>query len=565
MRDFQTIQNTPYDLVVIGGGINGAAVARDAALRGLRTLLVEKGDFASGTTSCPTRLIHGGLRYLEYFEFNLVRESLREREILFQMAPHLVQPIQMTIPIYSYGSRSYRLIQSGMLLYDLLSYDKTVPSHRMLPARQVHQLFRALNPESLTGAAQYYDGLAAYAERLCLENILSAQAAGATTLNYVQVTQLQRSHNRITTLCCEDQLTDATLNVHCSDNTIVINTAGPWVDRVLNLGCQGDSNGLQSVGTHRPAPIGTQPKIGGTKGSHILVSPFPGAPSTALYVEATTDRRPFFIVPWLNLYLIGTTDFPFEGDLDRVKADNHEIDYLIAETNRVLPTAHLTREDVRFTYSGVRPLPYSKGQSPGSITRSHILFDHTQEGVTNLISLIGGKLTTHRQVGEECVDTVYRKLGRPISTCLTRHQPLPGSILTHDSVIDQAIATYRDRVSVASINHLFSLYGAKAPSVLALIDQSAALAKRIVPDLPDIKAQVVYAVQSEMAHTLVDICCRRTTLAMQANYGLDLLSTVAETLAEQCGWDEGKCDRQIHQYHHYIETHYLPDYAMKES
>ncbi|NJM85203.1 MAG: FAD-dependent oxidoreductase, partial [Leptolyngbyaceae cyanobacterium RM2_2_21] len=217
MRDLKTIQNTVYDLIIIGGGINGAAIARDAALRGLKTIVVDKEDFGGGTTSWSTRLVHGGLRYLEYFEFNLVRESLKEREVLLHAAPHLAKPIQMTIPIYGSGSRSYWEIQAGMLLYDILSFDKTLLNHRMLSAKKMRQLFRSVNPEDLKGAAQYYDAQAEYAERLCLENVLSAQQAGAVTLNYVTVAEIQRQDDRITNLVCEDQLTGDRFTVQGSD------------------------------------------------------------------------------------------------------------------------------------------------------------------------------------------------------------------------------------------------------------------------------------------------------------------------------------------------------------
>ena len=553
MRDFQAIQNTTYDLIIIGGGINGAAVARDAALRGLKTILLEKGDFGGGTTSWSSRLVHGGLRYLEYFEFNLVRESLREREILLRTAPHLTKPLQMTIPIYGYGSRAYWEIQAGMLLYDILSFDKTLLNHRMLSAQQLRQLFRTINSEDLKGAAQYYDCQAEYAERLCLENILSAQAAGAAVLNYVAVTQIQRQGNQISAIACEDALTGEVFEINRVDQAVVINTSGPWVDQVCGLGCM----------DNQLTPLSSQRKIGGTKGSHIIVAPFPGAPSTALYIEAKADKRPIFILPWINRYLIGTTDFRYEGDLDKVKATDEEVDYLIAETNRVIPKACITRRDIRFTYSGVRPLPYAEGKKPGSITRSHILYDHTKEGVSNLISLIGGKLTTHRQVGEEMVALIYRKRGQNPPPCPTRSQLLPGAILANDLRMSQALVDYRDLIPQASIDYLFSLYGAQALAVLALVEESADLAQPIVSYLPDIKAQVVYAVRSEMAHTLVDLCRRRMTLSMQANYGFDALPSITDVLIKHCDWTEAECDRQIEAYRTYMETNCIPDYALK--
>lgn len=555
MRDFSTIQNTDYDLIIIGGGVNGAAVARDAALRGLKPILLEKGDYASGTSSWSTRLIHGGLRYLEYFEFSLVRESLREREVLLRTAPHLVKPLMLTVPVYGDRSRPYWKISAGMLLYDIFSYDKTLPSHRMLPEQKFHQLFRYLDQDGLKGGAQYYDGQAVYAERLCLENIIAAEEAGATCLNYTEVTTLQREGDRITALNCEDKLTGETFTVNSTDRAVIINTSGPWVDQV----CQRGENNQQT------SPIGQKSKIGGTKGSHIVVPTFSGAPNTALYVEAKSDGRPFFIVPWLGMYLIGTTDLPFQGNLDQVKADNSEIDYLVKETNLIIPSAQLTRDDVKFTYSGVRPLPYSEGQKPGSVTRKHIIYDHRSEGVNNLISLIGGKLTTFRHVGEELVEIVGKKQKRNLPPCPTLKTPFPGAIIPSDPRVTETVKTYRDRVSLSTLNHLFTLYGARAIAVLQLIDESPDLAETITPTLPDIKAQIVYAVRKEAAHSLVDILRRRTTIAMQANYGLDVLPIVSEVLGKHCDWGEEKLDRALKDYHNYMENNCIPDYQTAKS
>ena len=554
MRDFETISNTNYDLIIIGGGVNGAATARDAALRGLKTILLEKGDYAGGTSSWSTRLIHGGLRYLEYFEFSLVRESLREREVLLRTAPHLVNPLMLTVPVYGDRSRPYWKISAGMLLYDLFSYDKTLPSHRMLPREKFYQLFRYLDQDGLKGGAQYYDGQAVYAERLCLENIIAATDAGATCLNYTEVKQLSLDGQQIKQLECEDQISGETFTLPCNDRAIIINTSGPWVDEVCRRG-QANSH---------PTTIGEKRKIGGTKGSHIIVPPFRGAPDTALYVEAKSDGRPFFIVPWLGMYLIGTTDLPFQGSLDQVKADNDEIDYLLQETNLIIPSAYLTRKDVKFTYSGVRPLPYTEGQKPGSVTRKHIIYDHRSEGVNNLISLIGGKLTTFRHVGEELVDIVCQKQKRKVSPCPTLKTPFPGAIVKSDPRVTEAIKQYRDRVSLPSLDHLFTLYGARATNVLNLIDESPDLAAPITPDLPDIKAQIVYAVRHEFAQTFVDILRRRTTIALQFNYGLDVLPIVSEIVKTHCGWSQSKRDRATEEYYDYMKGNCIPDYVLAE-
>ncbi len=551
MRNFSAIQDDAYDLIVIGGGVNGAGVARDAALRGLKTILLEKNDFASGTSSWSTRLVHGGLRYLEYFEFPLVRESLRERELLLQNAPHLVKPLMLTVPVYGERSRPYWKIWAGMILYDIFSYDKSVPLHRMLQKHSFQQLFRSLDTENLKGGAQYYDAQAEYAERICLENIFDAQTHGAQVFNYVEVTGLAREGDRVTRVECRDQFSGETFTVKGSEQAVVINTAGPWVDKVLAQG--------------EPQAIGKTRKIGGTKGSHIIVDRFAGTPDTSLYVEAKTDGRPFFIVPFLNKVLIGTTDLPFEGSLDRLKADNEEIDYLLTETNNIITTANLTRADVKFTYSGVRPLPYAEGKNPGALTRRHILYDHKKEGVKNLVSLIGGKLTTYRHVGEEMVDWAYKRMQRPAPHCPTLKAPLPGCIIQTDARIKQAAAEYRHLVPAATVFHLYSLYGSKGREVLALLEEHPELAEPITANLPDIRAQIVYAVQQEMAHTFLDITRRRTTIAMQDDYGFPALPAIRETVQRYCGWDDERCDRLTAEYYAYMHGNCVPDYALVEA
>lgn len=556
MRNLNAIQNQTYDLIVIGGGVNGAAVARDAALRGLKPVLLERNDFASGTSSWSTRLVHGGLRYLEYFEFSLVRESLHERELLLRNAPHLVNPLMLTVPVYGKRSRPYWKIWAGMILYDLFSFDKSMLPHRMLPAAKFKQHFRGLDPENLNGGAQYYDAQASRAERLCIETILDAQSAGATTLNYAEVTDLHLEGDRITHVTCTDRLSGEPFTVKGSPEAIVVNTSGPWVDRVCK---QGKAHG-------QPRPIGNKPKIGGTKGSHIVVDRFPGVPDSALYVEAKTDGRPFFIVPWLGMVLIGTTDLPFEGNLDRVKADDGEIDYLLTETNNIIPSAQLDRDSIKFTYSGVRPLPYvDKSKSAGSITRKHIIFDHKKEGVDNLISLIGGKLTTFRHVGQEMVDAIYKKWRQTAPPCPTLNRPFPGAILPNDNRVATLVDAYRDRLHTDTLYHLLDTYGSKAEAVLKLVDETPELATPIVPELPDIQAQIVYAVREELAYHMEDILRRRTTIAMRSCYGLSALKTLSDVLQTHCGWTADTCERQMAEYRDYMEGNCIPDYALSKT
>ncbi|MDX6380855.1 MAG: glycerol-3-phosphate dehydrogenase [Rubrobacteraceae bacterium] len=436
----ESVGDRPFDLIVVGAGINGAGIARDAAMRGLRTLVLDKGDIASGTTQWATRLIHGGLRYLEHYEIPLVRESLRDREVLLRVAPHLVKPLKFTVPIYDRSSRGPGMIRLGMIGYDVLSYDKSVPNHRMLSREEALREYPGLNPEGLKAAATYYDGQVEYAERIAVENAVSAVQNGATVITYAEVTRLlleeepNGSLPRVVGVEFEDRLGGGTYRARAP---VTINVAGPWVDRVLSgaagaFGFTGDPTTGAEKGR----------MIGGTKGSHIIVDPFPGAPKNTIYVEARKDGRPYFIIPWNERYLIGTTDIRYEDDLDYVSASEEEIAYLLEETNYVIPQAGLTRDSVLFTYSGVRPLPSAPEGSEGSITRAHVVYDHARgksvaEGrikvtadtpeVEGLLSVVGGKLTTYRNLGQQATNVVYKKLGaKKAPKSATDRVPLPG-------------------------------------------------------------------------------------------------------------------------------------------
>ena len=374
------VRASRYDVVIIGAGINGAGIARDAAMRGLTVLVIEKGEIGAGTTSASTRLIHGGLRYLEHFEFGLVYESLRERETLLRIAPNLVRPLAMAIPIYKQSRRGRLTIRAGMVLYDLLSWGKSLPSHRMLSRKETVERCPGLNPEGLVGAALYYDAQVEFPERLVRVNMLSAREFGAEVITHTRVTKIMAS--------------GVEFGGRFAEASVIINAAGPWIDLVLEH-----------------APVKSPKLIGGTKGSHIVVAPFESAPANAIYLEARSDGRPIFIIPWNKLYLIGTTDVRFEGDPDEVRCEDWEIDYLLSETNLALPTAHLTRESILQTYSGVRPLPNQ------SSTRRHFIREHPQ--LPTLLSIVGGKLTTYRSLSEECVDLIFRKLGKNPPKCRT--------------------------------------------------------------------------------------------------------------------------------------------------
>ncbi len=505
---------------MVGAGINGCGIARDAALRGLRVVLIDKGDIASGTTAWSTRLIHGGLRYLEHVEVGLVRESLRERERLLRIAPHLVHPLSFLIPIYDRDRRGPWTIRAGMLAYDALSFDKSEERHHMLNAEQARQREPGLAEEGLRGAAVYFDAQAEYPERLSVENALDAHDHGATILTHRMVDRLLVEDGRVLGVALEDGPVIRA--------AVTVNVTGPWVDKVL-AGVTG-------------APA--QRLIGGTKGVHLVVGRFDGAPDEALYVEAT-DGRPYFIVPWNDLFLIGTTDTRYDGDLDHVVADEDEIEYLISATNEVIPQAGLTRQDVLYTYAGVRPLPETR-EGEDSITRRHVIHDHAPE-IQGLLSIIGGKLTTYRNLAEETVDAVLGKLEREADPCRTGELPLPGGgVAAWDEFREEFVAA--SAVPERTARRLLRLYGSRAEDVMALGAAQPELLEPFDPDTGAVGAEVVHAVRAELASGLADVLLRRTMVGMGPATGLRADEAAARIAVEHLGWSEERARSEVSDY-----------------
>jgi glycerol-3-phosphate dehydrogenase len=535
----QDIVHRRFDLIVVGGGINGVGTARDAAMRGLNVLLLEKGDFGSGTTSWSSRLIHGGLRYLEYREFSLVRESLSDREKLLKLAPHLVKPLRIAVPIYDHFKRGPAMIRLGMLLYDVLSFDKSMEHHRMFSRAEALQRFPGLDPQGLKGAATYYDAQAEYAERLAVENAISAHEHGAVMLNYAKVTGVLVEDGNVRGVEFTDLLTGSQ---HTARASVVVNVAGPWVDEVL-AGVPGHTKRL----------------MGGTKGSHFIVDPFPGAPQgEGVYFEARSDGRPIFIFPWNGRCMIGSTDLRYEGDLDHVVADDAEAEYIVEETNALIPTANLTSDDVLFSYAGVRPLPYVPEGGEAGITRRHIIHDHAEDepGTGGLISVVGGKLTTYRNCSRQTVDAVYDKLGTKAPPCRTAKVPLPGGDTSDYGVFADAFKR-SSGLPAWLAERLLNLYGVRAPGVLDLGRDDPALLRPLSSSAPDgsgvVGAEIVYAFQHELAQTLTDAIHRRAVAGFGPDVGLDVDQAAAEVAARHLGWDRERVEREVREHRGYVE------------
>ncbi|MBA2703738.1 MAG: glycerol-3-phosphate dehydrogenase/oxidase [Blastocatellia bacterium] len=557
------IFNDQFDVIVIGAGINGAGIARDAAMRGLKVLLLDKGDIGSGTSSWSTRLIHGGLRYLEYGELGLVRESLRERECLMKIAPHLVRPLRILVPMYKHGQRGVWKIRAGMIAYDVLSLGKSLPHHRMLTVSETLQQAPGLNRKDLLGAAVYFDAQVEYAERLVLENALSAVEHGATVITYARVdkfqiqdgkvcgvefTRLQSPPSNVQRLNSgvQDEMSrgeegglapaltptpqgsspiireGSDVEHHSASAPIVINAAGPWIDQVLGANGQDSSR-----------------RIGGTKGSHLIVAPFGGAPENTIYVEAETDRRPFFIIPWNGNYLIGTTDIRYDADPDHVRIEAEEIEYLLRETNRVIPNAQLTRAQILYTYSGVRPLPFVTEKDEQSITRKH--FIRASQHLDNLFSIVGGKLTTYRSLAEETVDLIFKRLGRSKPACTTIQAALPGAVARRR-------AAGLCELPEATSHRLARIYGTRSSEVAQLISDDPSLNKVFDQETGAIAAEVVFAFKHELAQTLSDCLLRRTMVGLNSTCGLKAVDAAASIAQKHLGWSASRVAQETGAY-----------------
>lgn len=465
-----------YDLLVIGGGINGLGIAADASQRGLSVLLVDKGDFGAATTAASSRLIHGGLRYLQYGELSLVRESLRERGLLVRQRPHLVRAIQLLIPAFAgIGPPSWKL-HAGLKLYDLLARDPAFPLSRYLSRAEVQRLEPGLSTRGLQNGFVYPDGQIEFPERLCVELMRETLRAGSEALNYTRVSSLRQEAGRVSGAKLRNELTGREWDVEAR---LTINAAGPWVDAVNRL-------------LPQPPPR----LIGGTWGTHVVLPLREGGPRGHLYATAQRDGRPFFILPWDGRLLVGTTDVPFEGDPDRLAIQDWEVEYLLSETNRLFPGAAYTEADVQHTTIGIRPLPASD-RAAGAITRRHFLVDHgKREGIYGLGSVVGGKLTTYRSLAEEVVDWCCRELGQPGLPCPTREVP------SRNSEPPAGSLSPRSR----------QLYGPCAGEVERLLRERPELRAPLLPGCPVTEAEVVYAAREERAQTVDDVLRRRVML-----------------------------------------------------
>jgi glycerol-3-phosphate dehydrogenase len=468
--------------------------ARSPPRRGLSVVLFEQHDFGSGTTSASTRIVHGGLRYLETADFRLVRMDLRERETLLRIAPHLVRPLEFVIPFRDVGLVQRLKLRVGLTLYDALASDSSLPRHRIRASE-----------------AGYYDARVDSPERLCIENLLDATAHGAQAFNYVEVTGVVRDGGRIAGVRVRDRLDNVETAISAR---VTVNAGGPWFEQVAS-----------AIGGARPD------RIRKTKGVHVVCPPLT---DRAEVLFSCVDGRLLFAIPRLGHTWLGTTDTDYSGDPSQALATREDVDYLVASVREAFP--RFSADDVLYTTAGVRALVMQPG-SASSVSRLHKVVDEESSGYPGLVSIMGAKITGYRAIAEDATDVVCRRLG-VTSHATTAREPLPGG---------------RGPAAASPWPHLYDLYGSRATEVTTLASQQPRLALPLSARYPDIGAQVVFAARQEFCVTLTDFLRRRSLLGATADQGWDAANAAADILADELGWTAARRQREIEAYAHDIE------------
>jgi len=538
IHNLALLDREAFDVLVVGGGVTGAGVALDAIARGYKVALVEKTDFASGTSSKSTKLVHGGIRYLPNFDFALVHEALTERGTLLQIAPFLVQPVGFVLPLYKGDRHPVGLpvttprgiglgfiLNVGLWLYDILSARGGVKRHRHLSREKVLKLAPALVTEGLKEGFIYYDAQTNDA-RLTMALIRTAAQYGAVIANYAEVTSFVTEQGKVCGARVRDYLNDQEFTVRAR---YVVNATGIFSEEVEAL-------------TGEEPQVNIEP----SKGVHLVLSREDvKLGDSAIVLPETDDRRILFIVPWESRAIFGTTDTG-TGDLNHPVATQKDVAYLLGHLNRYL-SVHLTEENIISTYAGYRPLVRpgrGSKHSSAKLSRTHVVL----EGSSGLISIVGGKLTTYRRMAQDTVDVLSRRDGStPVHP--TQNLPLYGSAGWPVVQRDLEREGTALGLSPQTLKHLGKSYGSEALKVLKLLEDDASLGQLLIDDLPYIRAEVLHACRQEMAMTPYDVLARRTSIALvDRQRGLAVVNDVADLMAKELGWSSEQQQAAIETY-----------------
>jgi len=514
-ENLDRMRDQSFDIMVIGGGVTGAAISRDAVTRGFKVALIEKGDFASGTSSRSSKLVHGGLRYLRHMKFSLVYGALRERWILKQNAPRLVKGLTFLIPVYKDAKTGKTMLSMGLWLYDILALFRTPRFHGWLSAEKALEVEPTLRRDLLAGAGLYAD-CATDDARLTLALIRDAWSRGVPVANYTEVVGFEKEQGKVVGVEAVDLLSGTQLRVK---SKVVVNATGPW------------SDGLRKLDD--PS---AEPRLRPAKGIHIIVPRERLGNREAVVIESRRDGRTMFVVPWGNLSLVGTTDTDYHGDLDHIGATKEDVEYLLDALDQTYPESHITKDDIISLYASVRPLAAELGVSEDAVSRDQLI----SESSSGLVSIIGGKLTTHRSMAKALVDQVSSKLAREFSTPEKHGCQTDQLVLDYDEdELEKAVSnlTQSSGFDAETARHLVEAYGPGAPKMREIIRENSELSSKIAGEAPYLMAEVVYAARYEMAMKLIDFMLRRTQLAFRLrDHGRSKLERIAGVMARELAW-----------------------------
>jgi glycerol-3-phosphate dehydrogenase len=493
-------------------------------MRGYSVALIDKGDFANGTSSKSSKLVHGGIRYLELFQFGLVFEASRERRTLLQIAPHLVRPLPFIFPVYRDARWAPWMIDAGLWMYDALALFRNVGRHQMLSTRAVGEKTRGIDTRNIAGGAYYFDAQVDDA-RLTLETIRSAHQHQAVITNYVAVDSLIKENDRVVGVNAHDTLNGDQVAIRAR---VVVNATGPWTDALM-----------QMDDPHAPR------RLLPTKGAHVLVPRERIGTENAVTFPSFMDQRIMFLIPWSNFTLIGTTETDYDGDYEQVHVDVRDVEYVLAATNHAFPLAQLTKADVVSTYAGLRPLVKAGDRDAHSTSREHSIW----VSESGLVTITGGKLTTYRAMAEQLVDLVAKKLLIEFNIAPKQKCATALTMLVEEQ---GAIPPMNPPVDVMA--HLIYAYGPAQWRVLEIARHDGRAVKRIVEDLPYLWAEVDYAIENEMPVTLTDMLARRLHILNEArDNGAAIAPHVAERMARALHWDKPRVKHELCAYQEQME------------
>ncbi|MEE4310670.1 MAG: glycerol-3-phosphate dehydrogenase/oxidase [candidate division KSB1 bacterium] len=555
-RDLQKLADEVFDIVVVGAGIYGAAAAWDASLRGLKVALIDKNDFGSATSANSLKIIHGGLRYLQNLDFKRMRESISERRILMHIAPHLVYPMPVIMPTYSYKLKSRPAMSAALLANDVISLDrnklpdphKYMPSSRTMSAKELRESIPGYDKYNLNGGAMWYDCQCYNTERLLLSFILSSAEKGAEAANYVSATGLLKDKDRVHGVKAVDVLTGNQFDIRAK---MVVNTAGPWVDDLLS-GVNGKVNGKKFNLSSAMNIVVNRNIMGEYAGG--LSGP---------YHHTFEDGREYnafrilFFTPWRGRTIIGTNHLPYDGTQDNYKVTESEIQDFISAVNKAHPAANIRRDEVTYFYGGFLPMT---GTNPNTgevqLVKHYKIYDHsTLDGMQGLLTVLGVKYTTARDVAKKTIDLALERMGIDSKQCETSSTRIYGGNI--DKFMDFLSENIQERpfdLNESVMRHLSYNYGSALQEILDYGANSPDLLK-ILPGTDEVlKAEIVHGVRKEMALKLSDVVFRRTDLGSAGNPGDEALDSVAKIMADELKWDDRKMKDEIEE----VKDKYIP-------